>query len=53
MIQPYNKGKDKKIMIWAYFREDRQKSNLVFMPGDPNSKRGGATSAIYIEILEK
>jgi transposase len=24
----------------------------VFMPGDPDSKRGGVTSAVYLEILE-
>jgi len=41
MIQPYNKGKDKSVMVWACFEDDSQKSDLVFMPGDPEAKWGG------------
>ena len=40
-------------MIWAYFEDDGRKSDLVFMPGDPDSKREGITSAVYLEILEE
>jgi len=53
MIQPYNKGKDKSVMVWACFGGDGRKSDLVFMPGDPDAKRGGVTSAVYLEVLEE
>jgi len=39
MIQPYNKGKDISVMIWACFGGDCRKSDLVYMPGDPDSKK--------------
>jgi hypothetical protein len=42
MIQLYNKDKDKSVMIWACFEDDSQKSDLVFMPSDPDAKRGGS-----------
>jgi len=53
MIQPYNKGKNKSVMIWACFGGNGQKSDLVFMPGDPNSKKGGVTSAAYLEVIKE
>ena len=40
MIQIYNKDKNITVMIWAYFEDDSQKFDLVFMPGDPDSKPG-------------
>ena len=40
MIQPYKKGKDKTVMIWNCFKDDGKKSDLVFMPGDPDLKWG-------------
>ena len=53
MIQFYNKDKNKSVMIWACFEDDDQKSDLVFMPGDPEAKRGEITSAVYLEVLEE
>ena len=53
MIQFYNKGKNKSVMIWACFEDDDQKSDLVFMPDDPEAKQGGVTSAVYLEVLEE
>ena len=53
MIQFYNKDKNKSVMIWACFGDDSQKSDLVFMPGDPEAKQGGVTSAVYLKVLEE
>jgi transposase len=39
-------------MVWASFNE-YGRSELLFSPGDPKAKKGGVTSAIYIEILEE
>ena len=39
MIQLYNKDKNKSVMIWAYFEDDDQKSDLVFMPDDSEAKQ--------------
>jgi hypothetical protein len=38
-------------MVWNAFGARRQ-SELVFMPGDPDSKQEGVTSAVYLEVLE-
>ena len=38
-------------MVWGAFSAERR-SELVFMPGDPESKRGGVTAAVYLEVLE-
>ena len=51
MIQTYNKGKACTVMVWAAFCAGRR-LQLVFMPGDPEAKKGGVTSAVYLEILE-
>ena len=40
-------------MVQAYFRGDRRKSDLIFMPRDPDSKRGGVTSAVYLKVIEE
>jgi hypothetical protein len=53
MIQPYNKGKNKTVMVWACFNGDGRKSDLVFMPGDPDAPRGGVSAAVYVEIIEE
>ena len=37
MIQPYNKGKNKSVIVWACFRDNSQKSDLTYMPGNPDS----------------
>jgi hypothetical protein len=50
-IQPYKKGKGVSLMVWGAFGAGRR-SELVFIPGDPESKRGGVTSAVYLEVLE-
>jgi hypothetical protein len=51
MIEPYNKGKNKRVMVWACFGGNGRKSDLVFMPGDPEADRGGVTAAVYIKVL--
>ena len=38
MIQIYNKDKNITIMVWTCFRDDDQKSNLVFMFENLDSK---------------
>ena len=38
-------------MVWSAFGGG-QRSELVLMPGDPDSKHGGVTSAVYLEVLE-
>jgi hypothetical protein len=38
-------------MVWGAFGAGRR-SELVFMPGDPESKCRGVTSAVYLEVLE-
>ena len=53
MIQGYNKGKDKKVIVWACFRGNRQKSDLIFMPEDLESKRERVISRIYLRIIEE
>ena len=53
MIQTYNKDKDITVMVWACFGDDGRKSDLVFMPDDPDSKRGEITSAVYLEVIEE
>jgi hypothetical protein len=50
-IQPYKKGKGLSLMVWGAFGGG-QRSELVLMPGDPDSKRGGVTSVVYLEVLE-
>ena len=39
MIQSYNKDKNKSVMIWTYFENDNQKSDLVFMSDDSEAKQ--------------
>jgi hypothetical protein len=51
MIQTYTKGKACTVMVWAAFCGFRR-SQLVYMPGDSEAKRGGVTSAVYLEVLE-
>jgi hypothetical protein len=51
MIQTYNKGKACTVMVWAAFYGLRR-SQLVYMPGDPEAKRGSVTSAVYLELLK-
>jgi len=53
MIQSYNKDKNKSVMIWACFENDSQKSDLVFMPDDSDTKWERIISAIYLKVLEK
>lgn len=40
MIESYNKSKNKIIMVWACFGGNSLRSDLVFMPGYSDSKRG-------------
>jgi len=50
-VQPYKKGKGFMIMVWGAFGHEKR-SELILMPGDPDSKRGGVTAAVYLEVLE-
>jgi DDE superfamily endonuclease len=38
-------------MVWGAFSTERQ-SELVFIPGDPESKHGRVMSIVYHEVLE-
>ena len=40
-------------MIWACFEDNNQKSDLVYMPGNPESKKGGVTSAVYMKVIDE
>ena len=51
MIQPYLKGKACSVMVWAAFCDFRR-SQLVYMPGDPEAKRGEVIAAVYFEVLQ-
>jgi hypothetical protein len=51
MIQTYNKGKACTIMVWAAFCRFGQ-SELVYIPGDPETKCSRVIAAVYQEILE-
>ena len=51
MIQPYGKSKACTVMVWAAFCGMRR-SQLCHMPGDPDSKKGGVTAAVYLEVLQ-
>jgi len=53
MIEFYNKDKNKSVMIWACFKDDNQKSDLVFMSDDSEAKQKRIISAVYLKILEE
>ena len=53
IIQSYNKDKNKSVMIWACFEDDNQKSNLVFMSDDSDTKQKRIISTVYLKILKK
>ena len=52
MIQPYKKGRDTTVMVWAAFCGIRR-SELLFMPGDPESKRGGSARRYTLKLWKK
>ena len=53
MIQFYDKHKNKSVMIWACFKDDDQKSDLVFMSDDSEAKQEEVILVIYLKILEE
>ena len=53
MIKLYNKDKNKSVMIWACFEDDDQKSDLVFMSDDSDTKQKKITTVIYLKVLEE
>ena len=53
MIQLYNKDKNKSVMIWACFENDNQKSDLVFMSDDSDTKQKKIISPVYLKVLKK
>lgn len=52
MIDPQKKGKNIVDMVWAAFHGNG-KSELLFMPGDPEARRGGVSAAVYVETLDE
>lgn len=53
MVQPYKKGKDISVMVWASFSGKRGRSPLHIMVRDPLAKRGGYSANSYLEVLEE
>ena len=51
MIQPYKKGKDVSIMVWACFW-GMQRSNLYALERDLEAKRNGYSANSYLRVLE-
>ena len=51
MIQPYLKGKGVSVMVWGAF-VGKEKSNLVRMVRNPDTKRNGYTAASYMDLLD-
>ena len=51
MIQPYKKGKDVSIMVWACFW-GMQRSNLYALERDLKAKRNGYSANSYLRVLE-
>jgi hypothetical protein len=53
MIQPYIKSKNKSVIVWVCFRDNSQKSDLTYMPGNADSTKAQVTLAVYLEVLEE
>ena len=53
MIQFYNKGKDKSVMIWTCFEDDGQKSDFIFMFNDSDSRRKRIALVVYLKGIEE
>ena len=51
MIQPYKKGRDVSVMIWACFW-GLQRSNLYQLTRDFAAKKQGYSATSYIQVLE-
>ena len=51
MIQPYKKGKDVSIMVWACFW-GLQRSDLYASTRDATAKRGGYSATSYLQVLD-
>src|SRR5689334_2053829 len=51
MIEPYKKGHDLSIMIWASFWGGGR-SNVVLMERDSEAKKKGYSSRSYLAVLE-
>jgi transposase len=51
-IQAYHKGKDISIMVWAAFWGSGR-SEILRVPFDPESQRGGASSHSYLGMLKE
>jgi hypothetical protein len=52
MIEPYKKGKDISIMIWAAIW-GTERSELIIMSRDSQSKKKGYSANSYIKVLKK
>ena len=51
MIQLFNKGKAKSVMIWGAF-SSTNRSNLVRMVRDPDARHNGYSATSYLDVLE-
>ena len=52
MIEPYKKGKDISIMIWAAIW-GTERLELIVMSRDSQSKREGYSANSYIKVLKE
>ena len=53
MVQPYKKGINISVMVWAGFSGLRGRSPLYVMVRDPLAKRGGYSANSYLKVLEE
>ena len=51
-VQPHRCGKSVRQMFWAAFSHS-QRTDLAYMEGDSNAKRGRVTAQIYHEVLDE
>ena len=53
MVQPYKKGRDISVMVWAGFSGKHGRSPLHVMVRDLEAKRGGYSVNSYLEVSEE
>ena len=53
MIEEYEKGKQACVMVWGAIYGDSERSELVIMERDPESKRNGYSATSYCSALQE
>lgn len=53
MIEPANKTKRGSVMVWAAFGGPYERSDLIVMQRDEESKRNGYSAWSYLLVLEE